>query len=90
MKSKTRMALEPKLCRSKTLDIKTHQTFKYSDTLCRWCNLYDEELSHIINCGEEVMDVPDLNCLEVMDQGMTTRISRITHRIQDFLEKVDY
>ena len=77
-------------CRSKTLDIKTHQTFKYSDTLCRWCNLYDEELSHIINCGEEIMDVPDLNCLEVMDQGVTTRISRITHRIQDFLEKVDY
>ena len=77
-------------CRSKTLDIKTHQTYKYSDKLCRWCNIWDEDLSHIINCGEEVLEIPELRNMEVLDKRMVTRISRITYRIQDFLEKVDY
>lgn len=77
-------------CRSKTLDIKTHQTYKYSDKLCRWCNIWDEDLSHIINCGEEILEIPELRNMEVLDERMVTRISRITYRIQDFLEKVDY
>ena len=76
--------------RSKTLDIKTHQKFKYKDSLCRWCNLDDETLSHIINCGEDPIELVDLNNTEEMDSSMITKISRITYRIQEFLEKVDY
>ena len=77
-------------CRSKTLDIKTHQTFKYNDTLCRWCNLHEESLSHIINCGEESLDILDLSNTEKMDSGKIAMLSRITYRIREFMEKIDY
>ena len=77
-------------CRSKTLDIKTHQTFKYNDTVCRWCNLEEETLSHIINCGEDPLQAIDPCNIEQMDNEMTSRVSRITYRIQEFMEKIDY
>ena len=77
-------------CRSKTLDIKTQQTYKYKDTLCRWCNLHEESLSHIINCGEDPVDPVDLDEIEKMDHKMVTNITRVAYRIQEFIEKVDY
>ena len=77
-------------CRSKTLDIKTHQSFKYNDTLCRWCNLEEETLSHIINCGEDPLQAIDLNDMEQIDSQMTSKLSRISYRIQEFMEKIDY
>ena len=40
-------------CRSKTLDIKTHLTYKYKDSVCRKCGEAPEEVHHIINCGQE-------------------------------------
>ena len=42
--------------RSKTLDIKEHRQYKYSDMKCRRCKVHDETFSHIVNCGhrEEV------------------------------------
>ena len=44
-------------CRSKTLDIKTHQKYKFNDAICRWCNLEDETLCHIVNCGEDHIEI---------------------------------
>ena len=77
-------------CRSKTLDIKTHQSFKYKDTLCRWCNLEEESLSHIINCGEDPLEMIDLTNTENMGSEMAINVSRLTYRIQEFMEKIDY
>ena len=37
-------------CRSQTLDIKTHLTYKYHDLLCRGCEVEEETLQHIVNC----------------------------------------
>ena len=77
-------------CRSKTLDIKTHQKFKYNDTLCRWCNLQEGTLDHITNCGEEETEIVDLQNMEKMDNAHKTRVIRMTYRIQEFMDKVDY
>ena len=35
-------------CRSKTLDIKQHRPYKFSDKVCRGCNEGVEELEHIV------------------------------------------
>ena len=77
-------------CRSKTLDIKTHQEYKYNDTICCWCNLEDETVSHIVNCGEDHIEIQDFDKLEEMDNAVATKVTRTTYRIQEFLEKVDY
>ena len=79
-----------KCIRLKTLDIKTHQTYKYQDTLCRWCNLHDKSLAHIINCGEDAIEITDLDNIEDIDTEAALKISRMAYRIQEFLEKVDY
>jgi len=40
-------------CRSKTLSIKQHMKYKFSDQSCRWCGIGEENLEHIVNCGRE-------------------------------------
>jgi hypothetical protein len=77
-------------CRSKTLDIKSHQNFKYSDNLCRWCNIDEETLDHIVNCGEDPIESVDLENLENLDCQRIINITRFVYRVQEFLEKVDY
>ena len=37
-------------CRSETLDLKCHSTYKYSDLVCRKCNIADETVEHAMNC----------------------------------------
>ena len=66
--------------RSKTLDIKTHRSYKYSDLYCRWCNLCEEQACHIINCGEETIDIPDLNSLDEISPVLNSKLLLITNR----------
>ena len=78
-------------CRSKTLDIKTHQKFKYKDTICRWCNIHEETLDHIIQCGEEPIETIDFDHdVGEMDTATKVKASRLTYRIQEFMEKINY
>ena len=77
-------------CRSKTLDIKAHRPFKYEDHICRWCNLQVEEVSHIINCGEEEIEVINVNTLNKMDGPTKTKVTAMTYRIDQFIDRVDY
>ena len=77
-------------CRSKTLDIKTHQKFKYNDSLCRWCNLNEENLCHIVDCGESPIETIDMNALKEIDTDTKIKLTRMTYRIQEFIDKVDY
>ena len=34
-------------CRAKTLNIKDHMRYKFSDSACRWCGIGDETLEHL-------------------------------------------
>ena len=71
--------------RCKTLDIKTHCTYKYSDTICRGCGIEDETLPHIINCGQtEHMDFVNVNDIETVSDVVTISLMRTANRIYDF------
>ena len=71
-------------CRSNTLDIKSHLTYKYTDLKCRKCGCEEETLSHVINCGHEEVLVFDCKN-NLTDQANVVRCVR---RIEAFLEEV--
>ena len=72
-------------CRSKTLDIKTHSTYKYEDQICRKCGVHDETLGHVINCKhtEEINLEYSGDFTSNMDQTV-----RCLRRIDSFLDEV--
>ena len=76
--------------RSQTLNIKTHLTYKYNDTLCRGCQNEVEDPYHIINCGAETKVDAALNVLEIdcLDDQKKYALKTMIHRIASFLEKV--
>ena len=76
--------------RSKTLDIKTHLTYKYNDTLCRGCLKEAEDPYHVINCGAEDKVIVALNVLEMdnLDDPKKCALKTMIHRIASFLDKV--
>ena len=77
--------------RSRTLgDIKSHLTYKYSDTVCRGCHDEVEDPYHIINCGVERKLSDALNVLEIdsLDDQKKCTLKTMIHRIASFLEKV--
>ena len=71
-------------CRSQTLDLKSHSTYKYNDLTCRRCCQEDETLEHIINCGNDeelILDYADGN----LNFSNTVRCVK---RIESFIEEV--
>ena len=76
--------------RSKTLDLKTHLTYKYSDMACRICKSDDETPEHVINCGvERVMDSKiDVLSMDEFDDFTKSELKQMILRISSFLEKV--
>ena len=76
--------------RSKTLDIKRHNSYKFDvgDSTCRLCGVHDETLEHIVNCGREDMIQVDMDDLELPDDLRLAEVSRYISRIKDFLENV--
>ena len=77
-------------CRARCVDIKTQRPYLFKDTLCRWCNLEDETISHIINCGSDTpMDEMDLDALDVVDIDVETKLIMYSTRIKRFLDMVD-
>ena len=74
-------------CRSQTLDLKSHNTYKYTDLVCRRCGIEEETIEHIINCEHTeklVLKVDDDACTE--DIANTIRCVR---RIEDFIDEVN-
>ena len=73
-------------CRSGTLDIKSHLTYKYGDLKCRKCGVGDETVDHIVNCGYD--DIIDFKYLgeEIMDNEED--VKRSVQRIIYFIEEV--
>ena len=75
--------------RSQTLDIKSHLTYKYTDTLCRGCLTEVEDPHHVINCGSG-SSIDGLNVLNIdsLDDQKKSLLKTMIHRIASFLERV--
>ena len=79
-------------CRSQTLDIKQHLSYKYDDMVCRGCGLQDETLEHVINCQPVGSDVDPLETIDFSDSPMLgdkdsrAKILRCTYRVNNFLD----
>ena len=73
-------------CRSQSLDIKTHLTYKYgSDTVCRGCGCEEETYSHIVNCSSEPIDVVDMSKIDDIDNMTKVMVQKCVVRIRDFM-----
>ena len=78
------------MCRCKMLDIKTHRTHKYKDTLCRGCGIEEETISHIVNCGMPEGDhiVNPLEIGELSSEINKSQLINVVNRIDAFLGSV--
>ena len=76
--------------RSKTLDLKTHATYKFSDTLCRNCKIQEETPGHALNCGMAVEMEQKIDILKIdkMDDFTISELKQMVLRISSFMEKV--
>ena len=73
-------------CRTQTVDIKTHLTYKYVvDSVCRKCGEDDETYSHIVNCGSDVIEVIDVSSVTDMDNEIKRKVQQCLGRVRDFL-----
>ena len=77
--------------RSKTLDLKTHLTYKYSDSLCRLCKLDIETPEHAVNCGKADRMEVDIDILNVnkTDDFTKSELKKLAIRMRSFLESVE-
>ena len=73
-------------CRSRTLNIKEHMKYKFSDTSCRWCGVAEETLEHVTNCGksEPINDIDKI--LTKMD---LKDLKEVASRVKEFLANVE-
>jgi hypothetical protein len=77
-------------CRSQTLDIKAHLTYKYKDKLCRRCETAPEEVGHIVNCGHaSTVAVADYMDIEGWSDQSKVEIRLMVSRITSFLEEIE-
>ena len=74
--------------RCKTLDLKTHNTYKFeeNDRRCRKCDIHLETLEHVVNCQQ--VDSIDLDIESVEEVGDLTRarLLKWVRRVTDFCE----
>ena len=73
-------------CRSKTLQIKDHMKYKYSDMSCRWCGVAEETLEHVTNCGKD-QSINDIE--KSLTQMDLKEMKEIALRVKEFLAKVE-
>ena len=74
-------------CRSKTVDLKTHLTYKYKDKACRKCGSSDEEILHVINCGHTVqVDLPEYIYIQNLEDTIAS-LKLFASRINEFLDE---
>ena len=78
--------------RARCVNIKDHRPFKFTNTLCRWCNMDNETLEHIVNCGwegEKDFEI-DICNLDNVDPGKEAELVSLATRVASFLHLVDY
>ena len=75
--------------RCQTLNIKTHNTFKYKsvDPKCRKCGIENETFEHVVNCQQE--DRININVCDLGEASdlLTTTLARVAIRVDSFLEQ---
>ena len=76
--------------RSGTLDLKTHLTYKYDDTLCRGCKNEPESPEHAVNCGTATkMDIKiDVLTIDKLDDFAKSELKQMVSRINSFLARI--
>ena len=72
------------------MDLKTHATYKFSDTLCRNCKIQEETPGHALNCGMAVEMEQKIDILKIdkMDDFSISELKQMVLRISSFMEKV--
>ena len=76
--------------RCKTLDIKTHNTYKYKDdTVCRICAIEDETLEHALNCGQDELLTLDISKISTISENLVAKLIQAANRIISFKEMCD-
>ena len=64
--------------------------YLFKNKICRWCNLEEEELSHIVNCGVDTTMVPaELNRMDKVDELLESKLIQLASRVNRFLDLVD-
>ena len=77
--------------RSKTLDIKSHLTYKYEDLVCRLCGVEEENPSHIMNCGQggdRINNNIDILLLDEINEATKCELKKMIVRLNLFQEKL--
>ena len=78
-------------CRAKCLKIKDHRPFQFKNKICRWCNLEEETVDHIVNCiSDEKVTPVCINNLDQLNQSVECTLVSFATRIINFLDMVDY
>ena len=78
-------------CRAQCLRIKDHRPYQFRNKICRWCNLSEETVDHIINCGvDEKIDPICVENIDLVDQSMVYKLISLATRINNFLDMVDF
>ena len=79
-------------CRAGCLKIKTHRPFLFTGKICRWCNMEEETVEHIVNCGDQATPINalNLNNLSEIDISMESNLVSIATRVLQFLDLVDF
>ena len=76
--------------RCKTLEIKTHSTYRYNgNTICRGCGVHEETFEHTLNCGRT--DLLTINVRDIRDHSdlTTTLLIRAVNRFLWFCDTYD-
>ena len=75
--------------RSKTLDIKTHLTYKYEDTICRGCGTCEENVELVMNCGhDDHLETEDVCRIGLVEKEVRGRLETQASRVLSFLEAI--
>ena len=70
------------------MDLKTHSTYRYTDTVCRGCGMAEENVSHVINCGESMeVVVEDVIRLEKVTPESCKNLQAHVKKIMSFIEE---
>ena len=77
-------------CRARCLRIKTQRSYLFKNKICRWCNLVEETMPHIVDCGMgDSMDPLDIDNVDEVDELLRCKLFMLSSRISKFLDMVD-
>ena len=59
--------------------------------MCRWCNLEEETLAHVVDCGRENADgLMNIFDLDIVDAEKEAELISLAARVDYFLDLVDF